>query len=357
LRTSGNPFLKEKGVTDMKRTFLLTALALAGASLLLAASSTAAVPQSTAKPSIGGAAKQGSTLTASDGGWANSPTSFAYHWQRCADDGTGCTIIAATDKTYTLAAADVGHTVRVIVTATNADGNASATSDPTDVVGSANGPRNDVKPSLNDSSPPTVGDAVTVSNGLWTPTPRSFERQWQRCDSTGADCRDIDGAIGKTYYLRRADVGQRVRALVTAHVSGEQTTVPSELSAVVTSSTSPPTTTTLTTTTVVTTTTPAPRAPRVRLLALVRVGGHVHVRFRVCAQEPGFVRITERDLKAKALPYVRRFTVYVVSCSTKTKTWVLLPRFRRPGRFLVTLRARDDRGMLSELAARSIVLR
>src|SRR5581483_7147771 len=188
-RALGNPFVMTKGVTSMRKLFLLTTLAVTGAALVLAASSAAAVPQNTAKPTISGTAKAGSTLTASDGTWANSPTSFTYQWQRCADDGSGCgDITGATSKTYTLTTGDVGHTVAVVVTAANADGKASASSDPSDVVGSANGPRNDVRPSLSGGS--TVGDTLTVSNGSWTPTPTSFSRQWQRCDSSGATCRD-----------------------------------------------------------------------------------------------------------------------------------------------------------------------
>ena len=209
----------------MKRVFVFTALALATAALVLAATASAAAPQNTAPPSVGGAAKEGATLTASDGGWSNNPTSFAYQWQRCHDDGTSCgNISGATSKTYTLVTADVGHTVRVVVTATNQDGKASATSDPTDVVDSANGPRNDVRPSLSGGN--HVGDTLTSGNGLWTPTPTSITRQWQRCDAAGANCRDIAGENGRTYNIASADVGHRLRALVTAHTSTGQTTVP-----------------------------------------------------------------------------------------------------------------------------------
>jgi hypothetical protein len=340
-----------KGVTHMKRLFLLTTVALAGAALVLAASSAAAVPQNTAKPTISGSAKAGSTLTASEGTWANSPTSLTYQWQRCADDGSGCgDISGATSKTYTLSTGDVGHTVVVVVTAANADGKASASSDPSDVVGSANGPRNDVRPLLSGGA--TVGDSLAVSNGSWTPTPTSFSRQWQRCDSSGATCRDISGATGRTYNLASADVGHRVRALVTAHTAAGQTTVATAPSALVASGT-----TTSTTTTTTTVTTPAPRVPTVRIVSLTRVGTRVHIRFRVCAQKPGLVRITERDQKARALPYTRHFSVYVGSCATSTRSWLLLSRYRRPGRLVVTLRATDGRGLLSRLASRALIIR
>src|ERR1700716_3691088 len=113
---------------------VMLALAAVG---VLAAAAAAATPQNTAAPSISGTPKVGSTQTADNGTWSNSPTSYAYQWQRCASDGTGCgDITAGTNKTYTPTSGDVGHTLRVVVTASNTDGKASATSAPSDVIGS-----------------------------------------------------------------------------------------------------------------------------------------------------------------------------------------------------------------------------
>src|SRR4051794_18523674 len=130
------------------RLTLLGALAVAAAGIF-AAVAAAAPPQNTAPPTISGTAKEGSTLTANDGTWTGSPTSFTYQWQRCASDGTACgDITAGTSKTYTPTSGDVGHTLRVVVTAANTDGKSSATSAPTDVVGSKNGPSNTGRPPL-----------------------------------------------------------------------------------------------------------------------------------------------------------------------------------------------------------------
>jgi hypothetical protein len=333
---------------------LLVSAAVAAIGLVLAAIASAAAPQNTAAPTITGTAKEGSTLTATDGTWSNSPTSFTYQWQRCASDGTGCgDLAAATAKAYVLVTGDVGHTVRVVVTAANADGKASATSAATDVVGSKNGPTNSVRPALSGSA--VVGGTLSVSNGTWSPTPSSFSRQWQRCTADGTSCVNIGGATGQTYGVRSEDVGHRLRALVTARTStGEQTTADSNTSGVVTQTTVTTTqTTTQTTTTVVTT--PAPKAPSVRIMSLRHIGTRIHVRFRVCTQNPGMVRITERDQKARALPYTRHLAVRTGACGAFHRSWLLLSRFRSPGRLLVTMRASSN-GRLSGLAARSIVI-
>lgn len=326
--------------------------AVAAVGLVLAAIASAAAPQSTAAPTITGTAKEGATLTAGDGTWSNGPTSFSYQWQRCASDGTGCgDLAAASAKTYVLVAGDVGHTVRVVVTASNADGKASATSAATDVVGSKNGPTNSVRPALSGSA--VVGGTLSVSNGTWSPTPSSFTRQWQRCAADGASCVDIAGATGQSYGVRSDDVGHRLQALVTAHTAaGEQTTATSSTSAVV-AQTTVTTTNTQTTTTVVTT--PAAKAPSVRIMSLRRIGTRIHARFRICTQNPGLVRITERDQKARALPYTRHLAVRLGSCGTFHRSWLLLSRYKSPGRLLVTMRASSN-GRLGRLAARSIVI-
>jgi hypothetical protein len=89
---------------------------------------TAAPYPTSPAPSVGGTAMEGQTLTAANGGWTGSPA-FSYQWRQCFADGSGCSDVpGAIGTTYPLAAADIGHSYRVRVTATEGAGSASKTS-------------------------------------------------------------------------------------------------------------------------------------------------------------------------------------------------------------------------------------
>jgi len=93
-------------------------------------------PTNLSAATISGSTIQGETLTASAGTWSGSlPIALASQWRRCDSAGASCVeIAAATVTTYTLTGADVGHTIRVRETATNAYGTGSAESAATAVV-------------------------------------------------------------------------------------------------------------------------------------------------------------------------------------------------------------------------------
>ena len=118
----------------------------------LASAATQVAPVNTTPPTISGTAKVGQTLTASDGTWSNTPTSYAYQWLRCNGGGNSCVNVAnGTQKTYTLVGVDSGNTMRVRVTATNTDGSASAQSDQTAAVEAATSsaaPKNTSAPTI-----------------------------------------------------------------------------------------------------------------------------------------------------------------------------------------------------------------
>jgi hypothetical protein len=84
-------------------------------------------PSNTSRPPVTGAPTAGARLSASAGTWSGTtPISFGYQWQRC--DPSCENVAGATDSSYTLVTGDLGAHVRVVVTAINAIGNASAES-------------------------------------------------------------------------------------------------------------------------------------------------------------------------------------------------------------------------------------
>ena len=95
-------------------------------------------PANVSAPSISGTAQQAQTLTASQGEWSETPTSFTYQWEECNSSGASCSADAgATGSTFVVPANAVGATIRVIVSASNASGGGTpTTSAPTQAVAS-----------------------------------------------------------------------------------------------------------------------------------------------------------------------------------------------------------------------------
>ncbi len=179
----------------------------------------AAAPVNVAPPTISGVPIGGQTLTASSGSWTGTlPISFAYQWRRCDASGAGCVDIAgATGAAYVLGSSDLGRTLRVRVTATNAAGAAAVASTATEVVGSLAAPVNQTRPTI--AGVARQGEFLTADRGSWTGTPTDYDYQWQRCNTQGVACQNVTGAIGRAYRLGIADVNWRLRVRVTARNS------------------------------------------------------------------------------------------------------------------------------------------
>ncbi len=193
-----------------------------------------APPENTVQPSVSGEAVEGSTLVASSGSWTGAPTSFSYRWEDCSIVGHACSNIAgATAATYVLASSDVGHTVRVVVTAKNAEGSTSASSAVTTTV-LARTPAAPVNTSLPTIAGSTVeGQTLAAGNGSWSGGPTSFSYQWRDCNGSGSSCVNVGGATSSSYKLGSGDVGHTIRVVVTATSAGGSTPATSAATAVV----------------------------------------------------------------------------------------------------------------------------
>jgi hypothetical protein len=160
-------------------------------------------PTNSSAPVISGTSIEGQTLTVSSlGAWTGSPT-YAYQWRR-----NGSVISGATGVSYILVTADNGLVITCTVTATNAGGSTSATSNGIGPINSLAGiPTNSVAPVA--SGAPFVDEVLTASTGTWTGSP-TYTYQWR---SGGTP---ISGATSSSYTVVVGDIGTNITCTVTA---------------------------------------------------------------------------------------------------------------------------------------------
>ena len=81
----------------------------------------------------------------------------------------------------------------------------------------------------------------------------------------------------------------------------------------------------------------------------------MYARFRICDDSLKNLTIIETDSRPGKLSYSRRFTTLIAPrpCGVYTRHWTPVARFRGPGRYTLTLRARDKSGFTSLPARRS----
>jgi hypothetical protein len=302
-----------------------------GTLVVWAAPALAAPPSNTTAPSITGTPRVGETLTAQNGTWANAPTAYQYQWQRCNAAGVACANVpGAVDRTYLLGTSDRGRTMRVRVTASNVDGSANARSAPTGVVAASTAPQNTARPTV--EGPAQVGETLTAEDGTWTNSPTAFAYEWQRCDIDAVSCAPVAGANGKTYGVRTADIGFRLRVVVTARNAagaGEATSVPSPL--------------------VIPASPIRNERPTVTLISARFYGARIYARFRICDDDVRNLGIFATDSRPRVGSQTRRFATRVAPnpCGVYTRNWVPARKFRTKGRYTVTIRVRDAAGNTS----------
>ena len=179
----------------------------------------------TGAPTIGGAVRVGEELTADISSIADADglTNVAYEYQWISSDGSSdVEITNATAPTYTVAAEDVGRTIRVRVTFTDDAGHQQTlTSEWTEAVEFAVQPQRANTPA---TGAPTISGTAQVGETLRAEISgiddadglvnASFTYQWERqVLATGAET-DIPGATGATYEVTSDDRDRAVRVSV-----------------------------------------------------------------------------------------------------------------------------------------------
>ncbi len=168
-------------------------------------------PVNTVLPTISGTDREGDTLTGAAGTWTGLATiKFEYQWERC--ESSACSLISgATKSTYKTASEDIDHEIRLAVTATNSAGKGSATSARTSLIEGK--PVNTALPVVTGVA--EVGRTLHVSSGTWRSYPSpTYTYQWELCKEK--KCSKISGATETGYKLLSSQVGDTVRATVTA---------------------------------------------------------------------------------------------------------------------------------------------
>jgi Abnormal spindle-like microcephaly-assoc'd, ASPM-SPD-2-Hydin len=180
---------------------------------------TVSPPANTAVPTITGTAQQGQTLTEHHGTWSNEPTGYKYQWLQCDSLGSSCLAIAgATSPTYVPVAGDVGHTIAVEETASNAGGSGGPVSSAVTGKVIAAAPVNTGVPTISGTA--QQGQTLTEHHGTWSNEPTGYKYQWLQCDSTGKNCVGISGATNTTYVPLVGDVGRTIAVQETASNEG-----------------------------------------------------------------------------------------------------------------------------------------
>lgn len=176
-------------------------------------------------PTVVGPPQAGQLLAAVPGAWeGGKPLRFSYTWSRCDAAGVNCAAISgATYETYRVASADVGHSLKVVTTATSSGGNAASSTAPTAAVTPAGTPPT-ARPT-NIGPPQIVGKAqagqmLTSTVGTWTGSPKKFAYRWRRCDAAGASCIAIQHATQSHYTLTPDDIGTTLSLVVTGTGTG-----------------------------------------------------------------------------------------------------------------------------------------
>jgi hypothetical protein len=134
-----------------------------------------AAPNTAQQPTPQGTPAVGATLTAAEGTWTGDPPiTFSYQWQRCTPTYSCANIPNATARTYAASSNDVGFRLRVVMTAKNAFGTKTVTSNATALVPSLQPAGATTLPDGRTSIPASsvaLPQRLVIANVEFTPNP------------------------------------------------------------------------------------------------------------------------------------------------------------------------------------------
>lgn len=160
------------------------------------------------KPTIGGSAVVGSTITASTTATPSGAIP-SYQWK---SNGAN---VGANSATYTPVAADHGHTITVTASA-SLSGYANAASQTSSATGKVKwGTLSTHAPAVTGTR--NVGQTLTATVSPWGPASVALKFTWLRSGKA------ISGAHANTYLLASADKGKKINVEVTGTLSGYTT--------------------------------------------------------------------------------------------------------------------------------------
>ncbi len=181
-------------------------------------------PANVVPPGVSGTAMDGQTLGSDVGQWNGTPPiGYFRHWLRCDAEGAACeTIPNELGETYVVTPADIGHRLRLRVTANNAAASVSADSEPTAIV-RAEPPRNLTPPTINGTF--ESSHQLTATTGTWAGTqPLQFSYRWFKCNINGCTTSRVD----PYYNVGETDKRYSIYVEVTATNAGGSTSAISQ---------------------------------------------------------------------------------------------------------------------------------
>ncbi|MCW2992664.1 MAG: hypothetical protein JWQ18_159, partial [Conexibacter sp.] len=176
----------------------------------------AVLPQLVVTGAISGTMQVPQTIQVQRSTWhTTADTRYAFQWQRCTATGTACADIAgAHNQSYKLQLADARVRLRVVHTATNADGSVTATTPATAIVKPAL-PGIQNTPRLTVPGRAEVGKTLTLMPGAWNAATEITSKvlEFWRCNPR---CASLGTAGAGSYVLDDADAGAMMRGSETA---------------------------------------------------------------------------------------------------------------------------------------------